>query len=207
METLLYTIRHGQTEYNVKKMYCGTTDIPLDTTGTDDTLEAGKKLKQLGITFDFVVSSVLQRAIQTAQILAKNIPIVRTPLCNERNYGKMQGLNVDQVKFIKPEIKYINVDNDRHSINPPLGESFMELRRRAELFYEFILKNYLGSRILVVSHGVFLQQFHGIILGKNWRDSLALEVPNLILKLFRIADGKIEEERTYNLCDRNQSAW
>ena len=94
--------------------------------------------------FDIVITSNLKRAIQTAELLiaGRNIPIIQNKLCNERNYGKMQGLNYIEVEEIKPRILYFKLNNDFHSLNPPDGETFPALRRRAKLFSQFIFQNY-----------------------------------------------------------------
>jgi broad specificity phosphatase PhoE len=163
-QTWLYTVRHGQTDYNREKRYAGSLDIPLNDIGYNDTVEASSRLKTIGISFDIVITSSLQRAIKTAEILVKNTPIVQCALCDERNYGKMQSLTVDEVALLKPKVVYITVGGDTHSTNPPEGETFKILRERAEQFHTWIFERYQGLKILIVSHGVFLQQFHGLFL-------------------------------------------
>lgn len=207
MKTVICTIRHGQTDYNVNMRYAGTTDILLNDIGISDTIVASQKLNDLNVKYDVVISSSLQRAIQTAKLLTKHSRIVQTPLCNERNYGRMQGRTAEEVRSIKPKIKYMEVGNDTHSLNPPGGESFQELRTRAESFYNFIFTNYWEQNILVVSHGVFLQQFHGVLEGKNWKDSLAIKVPYLNLTLFRLDATKLVEFVTFPLCSRDNHNW
>lgn len=119
----------------------------------------------------------------------------------------MQGLTEDEVKSIKPPIMYIEVGGVNHSVNPPGGEPFELLRERAKKFHGFIFKNYKGSSILVVSHGVFLQQFHGLIRSKSCIESLADEVPNLVLTSFRFKGSQLIEECSMNLSDREQASW
>lgn len=204
--TIINTVRHAETDYNKDKRYAGTTDIPLNKAGIRDTLDASKKL--IGMKFDLVITSTLKRAIKTAQLLLnENIPTFPCQLCDERNYGKMQGLSEDEVKLIKPKIKYIEVGGNYHSLNPLKGEMFEELRERAQQFYRFIFREYQGLNILVVSHGVFLQQFHGLIQGKSWIESLAIYVPPAELTSFYFNGSRLHSVKRIKLVDRNQICW
>lgn len=61
-----------------------------------------------------------------------------------------------------------------------------------------------GSSILVVSHGVFLQQFHGVLRGKNCIESLADWVSNLEMTSFTFSGNRLLEERSIKLVDKKQ---
>jgi broad specificity phosphatase PhoE len=202
--TMILTIRHGQTLYNVEKRYAGSIDIPLNEKGIEDAENAAIVLKDFEL--DIVITSKLQRAIQTAELLVagRNIHIIQNKLCNERNYGKMQGLNYIEVEEIKPRIKYFKLNNDFHSLNPPDGETFPALRRRAKLFSQFIFQNYNGSNNLVVSSSAFMQQLHGIFRGTNCMESLRNEIHNLECTTFTFNGRKLIEEMTVSL-HRNNS--
>ena len=140
--------------------------------------------------FDVAIVSPLRRAIETAQLLTEGrIEMVPTSFAQERNYGILQGCVYADVERIRPPIHFIKVGGDYHSLNPPQAETFEELRARAEAFYDYIITNFMGQRILVVSHGVFLQQFHGLLRGKDWIESLETYVRNLELNLFHF-EGK-----------------
>ena len=89
------------------------------------------------------------------------------------------------VEHIRPPIHFIKAGGDFHSLNPPEAETFEELRARSEAFYEYIITHFMGQNILVVSHGAFLQQFHGLLRGKDWIESLGTSVSNLELTTFR----------------------
>jgi broad specificity phosphatase PhoE len=203
--TRILTIRHGQTVYNLEKRYAGSIDIPLNEKGIEDAENAAIILKDYEL--DIVITSKLKRAIQTAELLiaGRNIHIIQNKLCNERNYGTMQGLNYIEVEEIKPRILYLKLNNDFHSLNPPTGETFPALRRRAKLFSQFIFQNYIGSRILVVSSSAFMQQLHGIFRGTNCMESLRNEIHNLECTTFTFNGRKLIEEMTVSL-HRNNSA-
>ena len=67
-QTQLYLIRHGQTDWNLRAMLQGRTDIPLNETGRRQAMEAGERLA--GVHFDAVYSSPLQRAMDTAKLVS-----------------------------------------------------------------------------------------------------------------------------------------
>jgi broad specificity phosphatase PhoE len=205
--TRILTIRHGQTVYNLEKRYAGSIDIPLNEKGIEDAENAAYILKDYEL--DIVITSKLKRAIQTAERLidGRNIHIIQNKLCNERNYGKMQGLNYLEVEEIKPRIKYFKLNNDFHSLNPPDGETFPALRRRAKLFSQFIFQNYIGSSILVVSSSAFMQQLHGIFRGTECMESLRNDIHNLECTTFTFNGRKLIEEMTVSLQRKNSASY
>ena len=197
--TKITTIRHGQTDYNFERRYAGTIDVPLNEKGIGDAQKAAIKLK--GNEFDIVITSKLKRAIMTAEqlIAGRKIQFIKSELCNERNYGKMEGLDYLEVEEIKRRILWLKLNDDFHSLNPPNGETFPALRRRAKTFSQFIFKNYSGSNILVVSSSAFMQQLHGIFRGTDWIESLRDEPHNLSCITFTLNGRKLIEETTVKL--------
>ena len=92
----LVIIRHGQTVYNIEKMFCGWTDVDLTEKGVEEAKIAGKNLKNAGFGFDMAFCSVLKRAKDTLstvvnEIGIKDLPIKYSWRLNERHYGALQG--------------------------------------------------------------------------------------------------------------------
>jgi broad specificity phosphatase PhoE len=205
-ETTIYTIRHAHTQYNADKRYAGTIDVPLSEAGIRDARAAAAKLA--GLSLDVVMTSTLRRSIETAQILVDHgVPVVQSRLCNERNFGVMEGLSWDEVQLLDPPVLFIEVGNDLHSVNPQRGEPFEEVWERAKKFRHFIFKEYRGSRVLVVSHGVFLQLFHGLLKGLSCIESLAVYPSNLVLFRFRFSGNRLTEEKAFRLADDQGPQW
>ena len=71
---LLITIRHGESEWNLQNRFTGWTDIDLSPRGIEEAHEAGKSLK--GYEIDFVYTSVLIRAIRTADIILEEMVFI-----------------------------------------------------------------------------------------------------------------------------------
>ena len=111
----------------------------------------------------------------------------------------MQGLNYIEVEDITPRILYFKLNNDFHSLNPPSGETFPNLRKRAKAFSQFLFQNYTGSNILVVSSSASMQQLHGLFRGFDWIESLRNEIYNLDCITFTFNGRKLIEEMPANL--------
>lgn len=193
------TIRHAESVYNGQKRYAGTIDIPLSDRGRADAKNAASQLIGLGI--EEVVSSALQRTIQTASIIATRLNVPHTgrhELCDERNFGALQGLTEDELGPHRNHLRYIRVGGDFHSVNPPDGETFPQLRARAYRFDRFLKARYNEIHVLVVSHGVFLQQLHGVFLGLDWIDALERHVSQLEFRSFEFAGDRLV--RSTGLC-------
>jgi broad specificity phosphatase PhoE len=204
--TAISTLRHAETDYTRQQRYCGTIDAPLNNAGIQDTREARKRLKTF--SFDAAITSHLRRTSETARILlGEGVPIVRSPLCNERNFGALQGKMIREVENVKPRVKFIRMGGDYHSLNMPGGESFLEVRRRAMEFLRFVLAGYSGRTVLIVSHNVFLQQFHGCIRKLSWDEALKDNPKPLDMMTFLLEGGRLVKETELNLVERKQVVW
>jgi broad specificity phosphatase PhoE len=185
-DTLISTLRHGLTELNRDKRVGGHTDVPL--------LEVGRQQAEAaraafaGTPFDLVISSPLQRAIQTAVIVmgVAAEDLIIEPLCIERFFGEMEGLTRPQVEARFPQVVYLQIGHVGNSLNPPGGESYEALRRRAEQFLDEVLSKHSGRRIVISSHQAFMQQLHGLLWGRDPFDSLRVDLLNLELNQFHL---------------------
>jgi len=201
LETRIHTLRHAHTSYNAERRYAGTIDVPLNEAGIRDAQEASARLA--GLRFDVVITSTLKRTIETAHHLFDgSVPLVQTELCNERNFGAIEGLTWDEVQNLDPPVLFIEVGNNLHSVNPNGGEPFEDVWQRAKRFRHFLFSEYRGSSILVISHGVYLQMFHGLLRGLNCIESLSEYPANFELVTFRFSGKRLMEEKAVRLIDR-----
>lgn len=94
----LILLRHGQSTYNLSNTFTGWIDVDLTEKGVEEAESAGLKLLASGIQPDILLTSVLKRAIYTAEIALRAldrswIPVIRSWRLNERHYGALQHLN------------------------------------------------------------------------------------------------------------------
>lgn len=94
----LVLLRHGESTWNLENRFTGWTDVDLTDTGMAEAAEAGRVMAGEGLEFGIVHTSVLLRAIKTADIALEKmglhwLPVTRHWRLNERHYGALQGLN------------------------------------------------------------------------------------------------------------------
>ncbi|MCL1599597.1 MAG: 2,3-diphosphoglycerate-dependent phosphoglycerate mutase [Actinomycetia bacterium] len=94
----LVLLRHGQSVWNLENIFTGWTDVALSDRGREEATAAGIVMRDTGISFDVVHTSVLRRAISTANLTLDAmdlpwLPVTRHWRLNERHYGALQGLN------------------------------------------------------------------------------------------------------------------
>jgi 2,3-bisphosphoglycerate-dependent phosphoglycerate mutase len=94
----LVLLRHGQSDWNLKNLFTGWTDVDLSELGVQEARAAGRTLKETGLGFDIAFTSVLTRAIRTLWLALDEmelmwIPVERHWRLNERHYGALQGLD------------------------------------------------------------------------------------------------------------------
>jgi 2,3-bisphosphoglycerate-dependent phosphoglycerate mutase len=102
MATLLL-LRHGESEWNSKGLFTGWVDIGLSDKGAEEAAKGGHLLVEAALQPDVVHTSVLTRAIQTANITLAAadllwLPVQRSWRLNERHYGALQGKNKAQTR-------------------------------------------------------------------------------------------------------------
>ncbi|MBU3752465.1 MAG: phosphoglyceromutase [Candidatus Nanopelagicaceae bacterium] len=92
----LILLRHGESEWNAKNLFTGWVDVRLSALGETEAKRGGALLKEKGLLPDVLHTSLLRRAIHTAQLALDEcdrhwIPVHRTWRLNERHYGALQG--------------------------------------------------------------------------------------------------------------------
>lgn len=94
----LILVRHGESDWNQKNLFTGWVDVDLTPQGVIEAERAGELIKNSHLNPDVLHTSVLKRAIRTAQIALEKadlmwLPVQRSWRLNERHYGALQGLN------------------------------------------------------------------------------------------------------------------
>ena len=96
MTSTLILLRHGESEWNAKNLFTGWVDVDLNAKGEAEAQRGGELLVEAGLLPDVVHTSLLKRAIRTAQIALMTaerhwVPTRRSWRLNERHYGALQG--------------------------------------------------------------------------------------------------------------------
>jgi 2,3-bisphosphoglycerate-dependent phosphoglycerate mutase len=99
----LVLLRHGESDWNAKGLFTGWVDVSLSAKGEDEARRGGRLMTEAGVYPDVVHTSLLTRAIQTAQLALGEadlrwLPVKRSWRLNERHYGALQGKNKAQTR-------------------------------------------------------------------------------------------------------------
>lgn len=167
MRTTLYLLRHAATSWNLEqppRLQGQHQDLPLAPFG----------VRQAEATRDFLAvraidacyCSPLQRAVQTAEIVASPHGIQPVPLdgLTECDVGQWEGRSWVDIREKEPEV-YRAFMEDPSRFGYPGGESFEQVRDRAEQAFNEILQRHLGQSVLVVSHHVVNRVYLATVLG------------------------------------------
>lgn len=127
MTHTLILLRHGQSEWNEKNLFTGWMDVPLTELGWQEARNAGELLASAELLPDVLFTSVLKRAIHTANEALKTadrdwIPVQRSWRLNERHYGALQGKDKAQTLAEFGEEQFMTWRRSYDVAPPPLDD-------------------------------------------------------------------------------------
>ena len=189
---MLYLLRHGQTEFNVKKLVQGRCDSPLTDLGRKQAGMAAAWLKANDVVPDKVVSSPLGRAMDTAQLVACELlgPDAAAEPCEgiiERCYGSFEGGQHDALPT--------DVWDPGEDLIPFGGEGSQALQERMVSTLANLMSADDVETVLAVSHGSASRQFIKAAAPEGFE--LPAKLPNCAIMIFDFEDSQEE-------CDTSQ---
>ena len=122
----LVILRHGESVWNLENVFTGWTDVALSEKGEAEARDAGAVMANEGLAFDVLHTSLLKRAIDTADLALSEmdmgwIPVQRNWRLNERHYGALQGLNKKETAD-KYGLEQVHVWRRSYATPPPALE-------------------------------------------------------------------------------------
>jgi broad specificity phosphatase PhoE len=186
----LLLVRHAQSAWNEQRRWQGRADPPLSDLGVRQAATAGARLG----TVDAIVSSPLERAHHTAQILANAVgvgPVVLEPDLVERDVGEWSGLTRAEIEAQWPDF----LDSGRR---PPGFEADEVVLARAHAAIDRLVTAFGAGTILVVTHGGLigtLERHHGESGGRT---------PNLAGRTFSVSSSGISLGERMALLDDDE---
>jgi 2,3-bisphosphoglycerate-dependent phosphoglycerate mutase len=217
----LILLRHGESEWNAKNLFTGWVDVRLSAKGEGEAKRGGELLRERGLLPDIVHTSLLRRAIQTANIALDNcdrhwIPVKRSWRLNERHYGALQGKDKAQTlaKYGEEQFKLWRrsfdvppppiEDNDEFSqaLDPrysdlgnelPRTECLKDVVARMLPYWEGSIAPDLqgGATVLVAAHGNSLRALVKHLDGISDSQIAELNIPTGI-PLFYSLDANLK---------------
>ena len=189
-------VRHGQSDWNKKNLFTGWENPDLTSKGIDEAHATGLLLKKQSKIYSYLFTSLLDRAINTANIILEELDInginvVRDEALNERDYGELTGLNKDDAREKWGEDQ-VHIWRRSFDIPPPGGESLKDTADRVIPYYEnkilpLLFKN---NNILVSAHGNSLRALVMHIEGLSPEDILQIEIATGQPISYEFSNGK-----------------
>ena len=201
----LILMRHGESEWNASNQFTGWQDVDLTDKGRAEAVRGGELLVENDLLPDVLYTSLLRRAITTANLALDEadrhwIPVVRDWRLNERHYGALQGLNKAETKekygdeqFMKwrrsydtpppaidPDDEYSQTGDPRYDgIEVPLTECLQDVVMRLIPYYNETIAADLraGKTVLVAAHGNSLRALVKHLDGISDEDIAGLNIP------------------------------
>ena len=197
----LILCRHGQSDWNLKNLFTGWTDVDLTEQGTQEAIGAGHAVADLDFDIDIAFTSVLKRAIRTLWIMLDEmdrmwIPVVRDWRLNERHYGALQGLNKAETAA-KFGDEQVHIWRRSYDIPPPEIEDDDERHPSHDPRYSGI-DNLPATESLKLTLGRVLPCWEQLIAPelKSGRNVLIAAHGNSLRALVKMLDGVSDEEIT-----------
>jgi len=214
----LILLRHGNSEWNQKNLFTGWVDVRLSEQGVQEARRAGELLASSGLEPEILYTSLLTRAIQTADLALEVadrlwIPVKRSWRLNERHYGALQGKDKAQTlaeygqeQFmtwrrsfdvppppIAPDDPYAQTHDPRYrDIDAPLPatESLKLVIDRLLPYWESEIAGDLraGKTVLVTAHGNSLRALVKHLDGISDHDIAELNIPTGIPLVYRLGE-------------------
>ena len=214
----LVLCRHGQSDWNLKNLFTGWTDVDLTDLGRKEALDAARSLRDLDYEFDIAYTSVLKRAIRTLWIMLDEldemwIPVVRDWRLNERHYGALQGLNKAETaaKYGDEQVLVwrrsyatppppLEADDERHPahdkryagiVDLPATESLATTLERVKPCWQELIAPDLkaGKNVLVAAHGNSMCALVKMLDNMSDEDIVGFNIPTGIPLVYELDDS------------------
>jgi 2,3-bisphosphoglycerate-dependent phosphoglycerate mutase len=202
----LILCRHGQSDWNLKNLFTGWTDVDLTEKGIEEARSAGRLLTEAGFAFDVAYTSVLKRAIRTLWLMLDEmdlmwIPVHRSWRLNERHYGALQGLNKAETaeKYGDEQVHVwrrsydtppppLEADDERHPrfdrryagiADLPATESLKSTLERVVPYWDDVIAPDLlaGRHVLIAAHGNSLRALVKMLDGMSDEEITGFNIP------------------------------
>jgi 2,3-bisphosphoglycerate-dependent phosphoglycerate mutase len=212
----LVLLRHGQSVWNAENLFTGWVDVPLSETGEQEARRGGELMRDAGLLPDVVHTSLLRRAISTANIALDAcdrhwIPVRRDWRLNERHYGALQGKDKKQTLEQFGEAQFMEWRRS-YDVPPPPIDAGSEYDQEGDPRYGAgevprtecladVVKRFLpywesavvpdlraGKVVLLAAHGNSLRALVKHLDGVSDEDIVGLNIPTGIPLRYELDD-------------------
>jgi 2,3-bisphosphoglycerate-dependent phosphoglycerate mutase len=215
----LVLLRHGESEWNAKNLFTGWVDVGLTDRGMTEAARAGELMRDAGLRPDVVHTSLMRRAIRTAELALDAadlawLPVRRSWRLNERHYGALQGLDKAATRekygdeqFMRWRRSYdeppppLPDDNEWSQAGDPRYANLLEILPRTECladvvhrmlpyWYDALVPDLRSGRVvLVAAHGNSLRALVKHLDGLSDEAVVELNIPTGIPLLYELDES------------------
>lgn len=182
----IHLIRHGQTDANLGKKFCGVTDVSLNAKGKVQAEKIAEELKDYSI--DAIWSSDLKRAYRTAQAINQyhELSIQKNIQLREMNFGLYENMSFDAIEKKYPGFEE-QLMNESYNFKYPSGESLKEAYDRANAFLDKCLES-PHDELVIVAHAVIIQSMITRVISGNLENYWRIRINNATLNTLVLND-------------------
>ena len=229
----LILLRHGESQWNFENRFTGWTDVSLTKAGIAEATFSGQQLLKANIQIKSVYTSLLNRAIETTDIVADIINFSKKNIkydwrLNERHYGALQGLNKSETakKYGEKQVHIwrrsydippplLSEDDKRHpkldnkfkniKTKLPIGESLKNVIDRLYPFWKEYVSSLSESKgnYLIVAHSNSLRAIVKILDDLSDKEIMSVNIPTGVPLVYTIDRNLNVIDKQY-LIDSNQ---
>lgn len=176
-------VRHAQTEHNLREIAQSQSGGSLSEIGIRQAKRLAKRLSREKI--DIVISSDSKRAKETAMHIMEfqHAQVAYDPLLRERQMGSFVGKPMKQFRLARE-----NSGVKKWEFKDKRGESYIDLRKRAEKFANKLKKRKENS-ILIISHGGLIKMLVGALMGINVPKAFEIQQDNACVNVIEMMEN------------------
>jgi len=197
----IYLTRHSKTVWNEEKRLQGRLDSPLTKEGLENVFALKKHIQDMH--FDYVFSSPIKRAFDTASLLFDETSIIKDERLMEMNFGILEGQKISEILKTNHDLYYDLWHRPEVFTIIPGGESYDDVILRVKNFLNDIQKLDEDSHIMIVTHGMLFIVLLATMLGYEKKDFVLLNqkvVEGCSLTIVTYQNNEFCLEK-YNQCD------
>lgn len=230
----LVLLRHGQSEWNALNLFTGWVDVPLSDLGKEEATHGGELLKKEGILPDVLFTSMLRRAIMTANLALDAcdrhwIPVQRDWRLNERHYGALQGKNKKEIRdeygddqfmlwrrsydtpppAIEMGSEFSQDTDPRYAGEPiPATECLKDVLERMLPYWEETIVPVIktGKTVMIAAHGNSLRAIVKHLDGISDEDIAEVNIPTGIPLLYELDENLVPVKKGGTYLDPDAQA-
>ena len=187
MTNTIYIVRHGQTEWNLLGKTQGHGNSDLTPKGIEQAELLADSMTKYPI--DYIYSSDLGRAYQTAEIIGNklNIEVEKTEALREMNFRTWEGRIIKDIIEEDPEL-YKMWRNEPHLAKIPQGETLSQIKERTDAFIKEINEKYDGKHIVLVTHSLCARIMLLSFLDSYVKNIYRINQANTALNIIELRD-------------------